>query len=44
MSHADPQTSTSFGGNVVRPGSSEAQKILSEIRSLKRNIIDAWQA
>jgi len=43
LSHSHSQDNAPVESNVVSMDSSEAQKILTEIRALRRRVIDAWQ-
>jgi hypothetical protein len=42
MPPSDQQLSTADGGNVASIDHSEGKRILTELRSLRRTIIDAW--
>jgi uncharacterized protein YukE len=43
MSQSDQCGSSASDTNVVSIASSEAQRILADLRGLRRQIIDAWQ-
>jgi hypothetical protein len=43
LPQSDQQSSAQSAGNVVSIDSSEAQRMLADVRMLRRKVIDAWE-